>query len=171
MHRRSKNRVKSPKNGTRLKAAVIAAALTLALAMALALTSTARASPAPSSFTFNNVTYKFSGVAVTFQQQALGLMNSSVNSSTFELFVFPRPSIYPFWMKDTYYPLDIIWINGTVVTYIANAIPCYWYSRNQTACVLYNGYDGGRYANYVIEAQSGFANRTGMKIGSIVKVN
>lgn len=125
----------------------------------------------PTSFTFNNSTYKFTSVATTLQQLEQGLMNTSVTNSTFELFVFPVKSVYPFWMKDTYYPLDIIWVNGSTVTYIVNAIPCSSYSPNQTACILYNNYSTGRYANYVIEAQAGFVNRTGMTVGSKVQIN
>ncbi len=123
------------------------------------------------SFTFNNVTYKFTSVAMTIQQQEKGLMNASVTNSTFELFVFHNVSVYPFWMKDTYSPLDIIWINGTTVTFIAHAMPCSWYSMNQTSCVVYNNYSQGHYANYVIEARAGFANRTGLHVGSKVILN
>ena len=122
-------------------------------------------------FTFNNSTYNFTSVASTLQEQEQGLMNTTVDNSTFELFVFAQSSIYPFWMKDTYSPLDIIWINGTKVTYIASAIPCSSYSSNQTACIIYNNYSQGHAANYVIEAQLGFVNRTGMRVGSAVYIS
>ncbi len=123
------------------------------------------------SFTFNNTTYKFTIVATTLQQQEQGLMNKTVNASTFELFAFPGPSIYPFWMMDTYYPLDIIWINGSRVVYIVNATPCSSYSKNQSNCIVYNSYNDGHVANYVIEAQAGFVNRTSMHVGSLVYIH
>jgi uncharacterized membrane protein (UPF0127 family) len=50
-------------------------------------------------------------------------------------------------------------------------LPCSSYSASQTATAsVYNGYAGGQYANYVIEAGAGFVNRTGMKVGSVVRI-
>ena len=120
---------------------------------------------APTSFSFDNKTYQFTYVATTLAQQEAGLMNKTVTNTTFELFVMPGVSIYPFWMKDTYYPLDIIWVNGTTVSYIADAVPCSSYSPDQSNCTIYDSYNEGHYANYVIEAQAGFTNRTGLKVG------
>ncbi len=119
-------------------------------------------------FTFNGVNYKFTSVALTQQQQEQGLMNSSVNQSTFELFVFPTPAIYPFWMKDTYSPLDIIWVNQSTVVFIVNATPCISYSKDQSNCTVYVP---GKPSNYVIEPASGFVNKTGMHVGSRVQIN
>jgi uncharacterized membrane protein (UPF0127 family) len=125
---------------------------------------------AAESFTFGNMTYNFTYVASNLSEQEAGLMNKTVTNSTFELFAFPQPSIYPFWMKNTYYPLDIIWINGSTVTYIANATPCSFYDKNQSDCIIYNPYNAGHMANYVIEALSGFTNRTGLKVGDKVVI-
>lgn len=123
----------------------------------------------PSHFSVNNRTYAVTVYEHTQAQLERGLMNATVTNSTFALFYLGKPGIYPFWMKNTYYPLDIIWVNysgedgyGSVV-YIANAIPCDRYSVNQTACTLYVPNSD---ANYVIEAQSGFAKRNGISIGS-----
>ncbi|MHB1830575.1 MAG: DUF192 domain-containing protein [Candidatus Micrarchaeaceae archaeon] len=130
----------------------------------------------PTSFTFANRTYPFTYVASNFSEWEAGLMNKTVTNSTFELFAFPTPNIYPFWMKDTYYPLDIIWINGTRIVYIVYAIPCSWYSKGQSSCIIYNSYNSsvqgdGHIANYVIEAQGGFANATGMMVGDTVRIS
>lgn len=35
------------------------------------------------------------------------------------LFVFDEPGLYPFWMKEMKFPLDIIWINGDTVVDVA----------------------------------------------------
>ena len=126
------------------------------------------AANAPSSFSFNNRTYDFTYVATTLSEQQSGLMNKTVTNSTFELFVFPSAAIYPFWMKDTNYALDIIWVNGTRVTYIADAIPCSSYSPDQSNCTIYNTYNQGHYANYVIEAKAGFVNQTGLEVGDTI---
>ncbi len=124
--------------------------------------------PLPSaSFTFNNMTYAFTYVASTPAEWESGLMNKTVTNSTFELFIFPKPAVYPFWMKNTYYPLDMIWINGSSVVYVAHAVPCISYSPGQSNCTVYNtGYP----ADYVIEAHAGFANRTGIVVGSPVRI-
>ena len=123
------------------------------------------------SFSFNNHTYRFTYVASNLSEQQTGLMNITITSNTFELFVFPSAGIYPFWMKNTYSPLDIIWINGSTVTYIANATPCSWYSANQAACIVYNNYTEGHMADYVIETLLGFANRTGLKVGDKISIS
>ena len=122
----------------------------------------------PSRFSFNNHTYAFTYVAANLSEQESGLMNKTVTNSTFELFVFPQSGIYPFWMKDTNYALDIIWVNGTKVTYIANATPCSSYSPDQSNCTVYNTYNQGYYANYVIETKAGFVNQTGLKVGDTI---
>ncbi len=160
------------------KAILMYSALSL-IAVAVALLAVSlhanRPSAQFSSFIFNNHTYAFTYVASNLSEWETGLMNKTVTNSTFELFIFPTPNIYPFWMKDTYYPLDIIWINGTRVVYIAYAIPCSWYSKGQSSCIIYNPYNSsaqgdGHIANYVIEAPGGFANATGMSVGDTVRI-
>lgn len=124
-----------------------------------------------SSFTFGNETYNFTYVESNLSEWEAGLMNKTVTSNTFALFVFPDTSIYPFWMKNTYYPLDMIWINGSTVTYIANATPCSWYSPDQTNCTTYDTYNQAYAADYVIETLSGFTNRTGIRVGDTIRIN
>ena len=124
-----------------------------------------------SSFTFGNRTYNFTYVASNISSWQSGLMNKTITNDTFELFIFPDVSVYPFWMKNTYSPLDIVWVNGSTVTYIANATPCSWYSADQSNCTVYNSYNQGYTADYVIEALSGFTNRTGLKVGDKIRIN
>ena len=154
--------------GRRRKILVSAAAAIILLAIAALVSYPNPQREAPSYFTFDNQSYRFTSAALTLQQQEHGLMNSSVTSNTFELFVFDKPSIYPFWMKDTYSPLDIIWVNGSRVVYMVNATPCVDYSPDQSSCALYVPRAN---ANYVIETQAGFVNRTGMKVGSSVYIH
>lgn len=40
---------------------------------------------------------------------------NSLQDGTGMLFLFPDTSIQPFWMKDTHFPLDIIWLDNHVV--------------------------------------------------------
>ena len=39
------------------------------------------------------------------------------------LFLFEKPDIYAFWMKDMYFPLDMIWINGDKIVDISENVP------------------------------------------------
>ncbi|PIS40466.1 MAG: hypothetical protein COT26_03020 [Candidatus Kerfeldbacteria bacterium CG08_land_8_20_14_0_20_43_14] len=38
------------------------------------------------------------------------------------LFVFDKPGIYEFWMKDMLVPLDIVWINGSKIVDISRSV-------------------------------------------------
>lgn len=161
--------------GNIMKMWLIAAILIVAILISLYIMFPAKTNYATQNrsayFSFNNKNYSFTHVDKNLTEWQRGLMNYTVTNSTFELFVFPDAQIYPFWMKNTYYPLDIIWINNTEVVYIANATPCVSYSPSQGNCTVYNSYTGGHVANYVIEAQAGFVNRTGMHVGSTVSIN
>lgn len=124
----------------------------------------------PLSFSFGNATFRFTAYAVTEQQREHGLMNTTVTNSTLMLFVFPNASIYPFWMYNTYYALDMIWVNttanlteGTVVYIAADAVPCL--SGN---CIIYTP---SAAADYVMEAHAGFAAAHGLAVGSAVRFN
>lgn len=130
------------------------------------------ASGMPSSFTINNRSYQITSYAYTTQQQEQGLMNATVTNSTFMLFAFGQEGIYPFWMKNTYYPLDMLWVsyNSTShfgkVVYIAHAVPCSEYNSSQVSCRVYTP---TAYANYVIEAKAGFANASNISVGTPIR--
>lgn len=93
--------------------------------------------------------------------RAKGLMGrSSLASEEGMLFVFDKPGIYSFWMRNTSIPLDAIHIaeNGSVVD-IIRMEPCGW---NLTNCPQYTGKAP---AKYVLEVNQGFAKRHGIVIG------
>lgn len=76
-------------------------------------------------------------------------------------FIFEKPEIYPFWMKDMLFPIDIIWINQDFkVNYIEkNALPESYpksFSPNDPAL-------------YVLEVNAGFSEKNNLKIGETVK--
>jgi uncharacterized membrane protein (UPF0127 family) len=59
--------------------------------------------------------------------RAQGLMfRSSLGRDHGMLFLFPVSEIYPFWMKNTLIPLDIIWIDetGSIVDIARDVPPC-----------------------------------------------
>lgn len=121
--------------------------------------------PAVHGFAFNGVEYAFTTVATNQSEWQRGLMNYTVTNSTFELFEFGYSGDFPFWMKNTYYPLDIIWIEGNTVVHIVNATPCSWYDGSQSSCAVY---DPGAFATSVIEAKAGFVNASGLDVGDNV---
>lgn len=72
------------------------------------------------------------------------------------LFVFESEGVYPFWMKDTLIPLDMIWINSDkeIVFIKENAVPL--------DLTLINP---GVMALYVLEINGGRANEIELNIG------
>ena len=66
-------------------------------------------------------------LAKTNAERELGLMNrKELDSNKGMLFIFEKDGIYPFWMKNTLIPLDMIWIDGNYqIVFIAkNVQPC-----------------------------------------------
>ncbi len=75
------------------------------------------------------------------------------------LFVFKKEGVYPFWMKNTLIPLDIIWIdeNNKIVFIKNNAEPC-----KELNCENINPKVN---AKYVLEINAGISKNIGLKIG------
>ena len=146
---------------------VLAAAIVYALLLAPRLPAVP-----PVSFTAGNRTFAFSSYAMNITQAEKGLMNATVTNSTLMLFAFHNSSIYPFWMKNTYAPLDIIWIEGNgysgKVVYIVNATPCVSYDPVQSNCTVYTPTS---VADYVIEARAGFVQRNNISLYRQVSFN
>jgi uncharacterized protein len=99
-------------------------------------------------------------LAVTEQEHEKGLMyRKDLSLDAGMLFIFPEDDIYSFWMKNTWIPLDMIWLdsNMTVVYVKHDAQPCV-----AQACP---GIDPGVSARYVLEINTGQAQREGIKAG------
>ncbi len=99
-------------------------------------------------------------LAITESEREKGLMfrdHLALNNGM--LFVYKHENIYPFWMKNTKIPLDMIWINGQrqVVFIEENVSPC-----GSDECVPV--YPDKR-AKYVLEINSGSARKIGLKPG------
>jgi hypothetical protein len=65
-------------------------------------------------------------VADTDEARQKGLSGTpSLKRGTGKLFIFDTPGIYPFWMKDMHYSLDIVWIDSQwkVVDVTVSATP------------------------------------------------
>ncbi len=80
------------------------------------------------------------------------------------IFVFPQAGYYPFWMKNTLIPLDMLWLDarGRIVSIAASVPPC-----KADPCPSYPPTGD---ASYVIEVVSGFARQHGLEPGDTVKL-
>ena len=75
------------------------------------------------------------------------------------LFVFDQSGEYPFWMKNTLIPLDIIWVNNEkkVVFIHENAEPC-----GNDLCIAIDPHTD---AKYVLELNAGAVEKINLKVG------
>jgi len=99
-------------------------------------------------------------LARTTTERNRGLMfRESLNQDKGMLFIFDREGEYPFWMKNTLIPLDIIWINENkeVVFISENTQSC-----EKDPCPSVNP---GKNAEYVLELNGGTAQKIGLNIG------
>lgn len=80
------------------------------------------------------------------------------------LFLFEKPGIYPFWMKDTLIPLDMIFINDNhIVTIHKNVQP----QPNALDAELLR-YAPKEPINYVLEINAGLSEKYGFEEGDEV---
>ena len=99
-------------------------------------------------------------LAKTTQEHAQGLMfRKQMDAGEGMLFIFPSEGAHPFWMKNTYIPLDIIWLdrNKEVVFIKEKAQPC-----REEKCPLI---EPDRLASYVLEINAGWVEAMRIKIG------
>ncbi len=105
-------------------------------------------------------------VAKTVTEHQRGLMfRQHLDKDKGMFFVFEKEGNYPFWMKDTLIPLDMIWINENreVVFIKENAEPCH-----QIDCPIINP---NQNAKYVLEINGGIVKDLGLKIGDKVTID
>jgi len=82
------------------------------------------------------------------------------------LFVFDSQDIMPsFWMKDMLIPLDIIWINDGKVVKIDKNVPAPAKDIPDSELKTHNP---GQPIDYVLEVNSGFSDKNGVKAGDSV---
>ena len=96
--------------------------------------------------------------------RARGLMfRDHLRPGTGMLFVFPEDGDYPFWMKNTLIPLDMIWIdaNRKIAAIAHEAQPC-----KIENCP---NYAPNAIARYVLEVAGGVAKEHGLKVGDVLR--
>jgi hypothetical protein len=102
-------------------------------------------------------------VADTEALRQRGLMfRESLAPNEGMIFVFPEAGHYPFWMKNTRIPLDMLWLDrsGRVVAIASSVPPC-----KADPCPTFPPPDPTGPASYVLEVVSGFAAKHGVKQG------
>lgn len=104
-------------------------------------------------------------LAKTNAEREKGLMNvMQLDANSGMLFIFDQEGFYPFWMKNTLIPLDMIWIDGNnkVVFIGQNVQPCKTF-----ICPITNP---NTKAKYVLEINGGVAEKDGIKIGDSIEL-
>jgi len=93
------------------------------------------------------------------EKRELGLMYvRKLDENEGMIFIFEDEGIYAFWMKNTYLPLDIIFVDKNMkIVDMQSMEPC-----NGSECRLYYPSEKIKYA---IEVNSGFCNKNRIKIG------
>ena len=101
--------------------------------------------------------------ARSMAQKAKGLSGrETLGKDRGMIFIYEKEGIYPFWMKDTKIPLDIIWINGKgEVVEIKTAVPQIGESLDKLKL-----YQNEQPAKYIIELEGGRAEKLGLKVGN-----
>ncbi len=104
-------------------------------------------------------------VVDTEEKRALGLMfRESLAEDSGMFFVFDSPGKHTFWMKDTFIPLDIIWLDEElqIVSIKENATPCF----SDRECEIFKP---DKEAKYVLEINAGKARELGLEEGDMLK--
>lgn len=103
-------------------------------------------------------------VANTDELRAQGLMyRDHLNPGAGMIFFFANDGVYPFWMKNTLIPLDMIWIDASrrIAHVKTNVPPC-----KVDPCA---SYDPEVPARYVLELAAGEAAKHGVKAGDALR--
>lgn len=104
-------------------------------------------------------------LATTAAERDRGLMyRKELDKDKGMLFVFDKEGIYPFWMKNTLIPLDMIWMDsaGKAVFMSENVQPC--------KSLICPSVVPSAKAKYVLEINAGQAQKTGLKTGDSLEL-
>lgn len=120
--------------------------------------------PIGASFTVNNQTIQLE-VAREPQELYKGLKFRTVLPPNHGmLFIVNKPDIISLWMKDTYVPLDMIFLkDGEIKNIVRKAPPC-----KRKECLTYSS---NYPVNQIIELPAGSADSLGLNIGKSIQIN
>lgn len=87
------------------------------------------------------------------------------------LFVFDKPTVLNFWMKDMNFDLDMIWLdeNLKIVHIEKSALASSYNKQNPAESTIFT--NGNNLAKYVLEINSGLSSRLNLKVGDSLKIN
>lgn len=101
-------------------------------------------------------------VARSQAEQEKGLMKrDSMPADHGMIFPMPEEKVQGFWMKDTRFPLDIIFLNGAGKIVSIHQMEAY--DENNTTSSDYP-------ARYAIELNKGVVAKTGVKVGDVLDI-
>jgi uncharacterized membrane protein (UPF0127 family) len=110
----------------------------------------------------------FVELAVTEAQREKGLGgHAPLADRNGMLFVWDQPGPYAFWMKGMTFALDIMWIEGEKVVYLAAGAPPPPAGQNDGALPIYAPPVPAR---YVLEVDAGFARKYAIDVGTPAQV-
>jgi uncharacterized membrane protein (UPF0127 family) len=104
-------------------------------------------------------------VADTPERSMYGYMfKREVKEDEGMVFVYPEMGQHPFWMKNTYVPLDIIWMDDAfTILHVETAAPC-----KADPCPSYGT---PRMSRYTLELKGGAAAKEGLHVGDRLPVS
>jgi len=111
-------------------------------------------------------------LATTEAQREQGLIyRKELDKNKGMLFIFDKEDIYPFWMKNTLIPLDMIWIdsNNKVVFISQNVQPCLPAQAGKS--LICPSVVPQTKAKYVLEINAGICEQINLKLGDEIKLN
>ena len=100
-------------------------------------------------------------VATTPEAQSKGLSGRvSLPEGTGMLFWFTKDGLYPFWMPDMHFPIDILWLDSHwSIVHIEEGVSPESYPATFASPLP---------ARYVLELPAGYASKIGAKIGDSI---
>ncbi len=116
--------------------------------------------------TIKNQSFKLN-YAKSEKEREIGLsQKKSMPENYGMLFTFDKADLYPFWMRDMEFPIDIIYINNNkIVTIYSSAQP----PKNTTDSLPI--YKPDNAANMVLEINAGLSDKYGFQKGDEVKIS
>lgn len=134
----------------------------VAMTLGLGIQPRGQGAEARATVTFPDETSVRVEIADTDAKRQLGLMfREQLAPTDGMIFVFDEPGYYPFWMKNTLIPLDMLWLDRDArVVSIAHAVP----PCEADPCPSFPP-DPGTSAIYVVEVVAGFAREHGVRRG------
>ncbi len=103
-------------------------------------------------------------IADSSEEREKGLMfHDPLNANEGMLFIFPDEAKRSFWMKNVFFPIDIIFLDSEkkVVDLKRDFYLC-----TKAPCELFNS----KPAQYVIEVQRGFIDKHAVRVGDLVEI-